>query len=216
MGVADQFGAGFVAEDDLLIRHEQHQQNGRVPGQGQPGPLARGVDDHVEIAGPGTVRDPAGPVPGRVPFVLLETHRRSLAANAVGHAGQAGDELRWFQAQAHLVPVVLATDRGAVHTRSHLDPQDQPFFGAPASLLRGMRVSKTGRQFGGASNEPGQRFRHGPLVAGRITQRHPISTLPPQTGILICRGSSVAHRAGEKESRSLGDRAGRRRGTRPS
>jgi len=37
--VARQFCAGLVAEDDFLVRNEQHQQHGRVPGQGQPRPL---------------------------------------------------------------------------------------------------------------------------------------------------------------------------------
>jgi len=89
---------------------------------------------------------------GRVPFVLLKPHRRSLAANTVGHAGQAGDELRRLQAQTHLIPVVLAADRGGVDTRAHLDPQDHAVFGDRASLLRRMRMPKADRQLGRASN----------------------------------------------------------------
>ena len=38
--VAHQLRPGLVAEDDLLVGHEQHQQHRRVPGQGQPPPLA--------------------------------------------------------------------------------------------------------------------------------------------------------------------------------
>ncbi len=70
-------------------------------GQRQPGPLACGVDDDVEVAGAGAVGQAAGPVPGGVPLVLLEQHERSLAAGAVGDTGQPGHELRGLQAQAH-------------------------------------------------------------------------------------------------------------------
>ena len=52
VGVADQFGSGFVAEDDLVVWHEQHEQDRGVPGQGQPGPFARGVDDDIQVASP--------------------------------------------------------------------------------------------------------------------------------------------------------------------
>ena len=69
-------------------------QKAAMTGQGQPRPLPRSVDDHIQVARARTVRHPAGPVPGCVPFVLLKTHRRSLAADAVGHAGQAGDKPR--------------------------------------------------------------------------------------------------------------------------
>src|SRR5690349_14770886 len=54
------------------------------------------------------------PVPGGVPFVLLKPDRRAQAAGAVRDAGQPGTELRRLQAQAHLIPVVLPADRGAM------------------------------------------------------------------------------------------------------
>ena len=98
MGVAGKFGAGLVAEDNLLVGHEQHQQHGRVAGQRQPGPLACGVDDDIEVISAGAVDQATGPVPGGVPLVLLEQHQGSLAAGAVGHPGQPGHERRGLQA----------------------------------------------------------------------------------------------------------------------
>jgi len=149
MSIGGQFGSGLIAEDDLLIGNEQHQQHGRVPGQGQPGPLARGVDDDIQVTGTGPVRQAAGPVPGRVPFILLEPHRWPQAAGAIWDAGQPGDELAGFQAQTHLVPVVLPRDRGAVHPRTDLDPKDRALLGNRAGLLRGVPVCA------GSAVEPG-------------------------------------------------------------
>jgi len=133
--VAHQLRPRMAAEDDLLIGHEQHQQHRRVPGQGQPPPLARRVDDDIQVPGTRPVRHTAGPVPGCVPFILLKPHRRAQATGAVGDAGQAGHELRGLQAQAHLVPVVLPADRGAMHPRPDLDPQDHAPLGDRAGLF---------------------------------------------------------------------------------
>ena len=77
--------------------------------------------------------------------------------DAIGHAGQAADELRRLQAHAHLVPVILAADRGAVHPRAHLDPQDHAFFGNGAGLLRGMRMPKAGGNTVEPATGPGRR-----------------------------------------------------------
>src|SRR5215472_2232471 len=64
---------------------------------------------------PRAVRHAAGPVPGGVPFILLEHNRRAQATGPVRDPGQPGDELRGLQAQPHLVAVVLPADRGAMH-----------------------------------------------------------------------------------------------------
>jgi hypothetical protein len=45
--VTGQFRCGLVAEDDLLVRDEQHQQHGWVAGQRQARPLAGRVDDDI-------------------------------------------------------------------------------------------------------------------------------------------------------------------------
>jgi hypothetical protein len=64
---------------DLLVGDEQQQQDRGVAGECQAGPRAGRVDDDVEIAGAGSVGQPAGPVPGGVPVVLLEPHPGPVA-----------------------------------------------------------------------------------------------------------------------------------------
>jgi hypothetical protein len=108
-----------------------------------------------------------------VPLVLLEAHRRTLPPDASRNAGQPGDERRRLQAQAQLVPVVLAVDGGAGHTGADLDAQDQAGLSDPARLLRGVRVREAGRQGAGDGQGAGDRARrgqadsHGPFCTER-------------------------------------------------
>ena len=90
--VVSQLCPSVVAEHHVLVGNEQDQQHGRVPGEGQPRPLACGVDDDVQVTSAGAVRHPSGPVPGRVPFVLLERNPRADAGDAARHSRQARHE----------------------------------------------------------------------------------------------------------------------------
>ena len=69
MRVVHQLAAHLVTEHDLLIGHEQDEQDRRVAGEREPAPLARRVDDDVQIAGAGSVRETAGLIPDGVPLV---------------------------------------------------------------------------------------------------------------------------------------------------
>jgi hypothetical protein len=61
---------------------------------------------------------------------------------------QPGHELRRLETDAHLITVVLTTDRRAVDTGTDLRSQNHSGFGDPTSLLGGVRVCEAGRKVG--------------------------------------------------------------------
>lgn len=144
--VGREFGASRVAVEYLGVRHEKQEQDGRIAGESQSRPLPSGVDDDVEVASTGAVRESAGLVPDGMPLVLLELHPRVRRPRARGQPRQAGDEPRGLDAQPHLVAVVLTADRGAVNAGADLGAQQHPLLGDAPGLLRSVRVVVAGRQ----------------------------------------------------------------------
>ena len=88
-----------------------------------------------------------------------------------------------FQAQAHLIPVVLPGDRGAVQSGPDLHPQDHAVLGDRAGLLRGMRMRKAGRQHGGAGHRPGPSGGHRPVLAAQAALVTPFKPVPDLPGV---------------------------------
>ena len=72
MRVVDQISSDPVPVDDVLVRHEQSEQDSGIARQGQPAPLPRGVDDDVQVSRTGAVGQPSGHVPDSVTVILLE------------------------------------------------------------------------------------------------------------------------------------------------
>lgn len=60
VGVVDQLGAASVSVDDLLVRDEEGKQDGGVAGERESAPLARRIDDYVEVTVTGAIRQATG------------------------------------------------------------------------------------------------------------------------------------------------------------
>ncbi|WP_371814143.1 hypothetical protein [Phycicoccus sp. HDW14] len=81
-----------------------------------------------------------------MPLVLLELDLGVAGVDAPWDAGQSGHEASGFEADSHLVAVVLPADGRAMDAGPNLDSQDHARLGDRPSFLRGVRVAEPVRQ----------------------------------------------------------------------
>src|SRR5262249_26054881 len=132
----------------------------------QSAPFTCRIDDDVQVAGARAISQSARPIPHRVPLVLFERDRTCPVTCSSPHVRQTHDIFGGLEADPHLVSVILAVDRGSVHTRAHLRSQDQPTFSEVARFFRGMWMGVPVRQGTLAAND-GWNVAHSVILRAR-------------------------------------------------